>query len=314
MNQIKLITIVFFLLFVQTGINAQTIVWKKLASLPKSWSDGESVVLNNKIYCVGGRNAACTYVYDISENKWEKLSNLPTEQANLAVAAIAGKIYAIGGDLFSNNNYEYISETDSWKELTKMPTKRQHIDCGIVNKKIHVIGGLTSWNTISKKNEVYDVETDTWSEKAAIPTLRNGAAIVTLDSLIYVIGGGGSQTDVWKTIATVEFYNTNTDHWTTKSNMPIANYKPGAVVVNNKIFVLGGQNNDGVLSTVLLYDPKNDTWKETTPLPKITCFAGYVSVGNKIYVIGGTTYVKEPSTGSLKWTQYSDVYEGTVSD
>jgi hypothetical protein len=42
-------------------------------------------------------------------------------------------------------------------------------------------------------------------------------------------------------------------------------------------------------------------------LPKINCFAGYASIGNKIYVIGGTT--SEPN-----WTNYTDVYEGTLID
>ena len=187
-----------------------------------------------------------------------------------------------------------------------MPTARQHIDCGIVDNKIYVIGGITSFTNITKKNEMYDPKINSWSEKAPIPTLRNNPAIVTKDSLIYVIGGAGSEKSIWKTIATVECYNTKTDTWTTKSDLPIPLFAPGAIVVENKIVVLGGQNQRGKsLSSVLIYDIESDTWESTTPLPQINCFAGYATVGNKSYVIGGTTSAPD-------WTYYSDVYEGTI--
>ena len=307
------------LIMLLTGLNsliiAQTIVWKKLASLPETCSGGGAVVLNNKIYYPASSHAPRSgtsdfYMFDISVNTWVKLANMPEVRGNLAIAGVSGKIYAIGGGGggVTRTNYEYTPETDTWQTLDSMPTARQHIDCGVVNNKIYIIGGITSFSTITKKNEVYDIETDTWSERSSIPSLRNCPAIVTMDSLIYVIGGGGSENSIWKAITTVECYNTKTDEWTTKSDLPFVLYSPGAVVVNNKIVVLGGQNADGEsLSSVLIYDPENDTWKNTTHLPKINCFAGYASVENKIYVIGGTT--SDPN-----WTYYSDVYEGTVLD
>lgn len=291
---------------------AQTIVWKKLASFPNTTSGAEPIVLNNNIYYVPSSYAPRSitsdfYRYDIPTNNWVKLANMPEAKGNLAVAEASGKIYAIGGG-FTKTNFMYTPETDTWQSLDSMPTARQHIDCGVVDNKIYVIGGITSYKNITKKNEVYDTETNTWSEKSPIPTLRNNPAIVAKDSLIYVIGGAGSEKSIWTTIATVECYNTKTDEWTTKADMPFVLFKPGAVVVENKIVVLGGQNQSGKsISSVLIYDIESDTWEETTHLPKINCFAGFASVGNKIYVIGGTT--SDPD-----WTYYSDVYEGTITD
>jgi N-acetylneuraminic acid mutarotase len=302
-----------FLIFLLMGFYfnpsySQKIVWKSVASLPVG-SGGEAIVLNNKIYFISANSTTTGfYRYDPSINTWENLTNLPEWRANLALAEIDGKIYAIGGDEFGNTNYEYTPETDTWKALAPMPTKRQHIDCGIVDNKIYVIGGLTSWTTITKKNEVYDTKTDTWSEKASIPSLRNNPAIVTMDSLIYVIGGAGSTTDVWKYISTIECYNIKTDQWMSKSNIPFALFKPGALVVNKKIFVLGGQKTNGASSSVLWYDEEKNKWNTTTSLPKINAFAGYASIGDKLYVIGGTSCTPE------NWTWYTDVYEGTVID
>jgi N-acetylneuraminic acid mutarotase len=290
---------------------AQTITWKKLTSFPNTTSGAEPIVLNNEIYYIPSSYAPQTitsdfYKYDISTDTWVQLANMPEAKGNLAVGEASGKIYAIGGG-FTKTNFQYTPETDTWQTLASMPTARQHIDCGVVDNKIYVIGGITSFTNITKKNEVYNTETNTWSEKAPIPTLRNNPAIVAKDSLIYVIGGAGSEMSIWETIATVECYNTKTNEWTSKADIPFVLFKPGAVVVENKIVVLGGQDQSGSsVSSVLIYDIESDTWEETTPLPKINCFAGFVSLGNKIYVIGGTTSAPD-------WTYYSDVYEGTIA-
>lgn len=297
-------------LFSQISLNAQTISWKQLASLPKGYSGGEAVTLDNKIYFLTGTyNGAYSkefYVYAPFTDTWTKLADLPEARSNLAMATVKGKIYAIGGDRFTNTNYVYTPETNKWETLASMPTKRQHVDCGVVDNEIFVMGGITSYSAITKKNEIYDTETNTWSERASLPTLRNNPAIVTLDSFIYVIGGGGATNDIWKPIATVECYNTKTDKWSSKKDLPNVLFKPGALIVNNKIVVLGGQNAASLsLSQILIYDAINDNWKAITSLPKINCFAGYASIENKIYVIGGTT--SEPN-----WIDYSDVYEGTI--
>ncbi len=290
----------------------QTIVWKKLASFPNTTSGAEPIVLNNNIYYIPSSYAPRSitsdfYKYDIPTDTWNKLSNMPEAKGNLAVAEASGKIYAIGGG-WTKTNYEYTPETDTWQTLDSMPTARQHIDCGVVDNKVYVIGGITSFKNISQKNEMYNPKTNSWSEKTPIPTLRNNPAIVTKDDLIYVIGGAGSERSIWETIATVECYNPKTDEWTTKAEMPIKLFKPGAVVIDDKIFVLGGQDQKGKsLSSVLIYDIESDTWENTTALPQINCFAGYTAVGNKIYMIGGTT--SDPD-----WTYYSDVYEGTIVD
>lgn len=315
MKCMKTINVILALLF-SLSINAQTIVWKKLTSFPNTTSGGATpIVLNNKIYYAPSSYAPRSgtsdfFRYDIPTDTWIRLTSMPEVRGNLAVAEVSGKIYAIGGGQSgaTKTNYEYTLETNTWQTLDSMPTARQHIDCGVVDNKIYVIGGINSFKNITKKNEMYDPETNSWSEKAPIPTLRNNPAIVTKDDLIYVIGGAGSERSIWETIATVECYNPKTDEWTTKSDLPIPLFAPGAVVVENKIVVLGGQNQKGKsLSTVFIYDIESDTWEKTTPLPKINCFAGCASVGNKIYIIGGTT-------SSPDWIYYSDVYEGIIVD
>jgi|GEM_PF-1458257 len=308
----KKIVLILILLVWLCSTFAQTIVWRQIASLPEGYRNGEAVTLNDKIYFVTGASASSWppffYKYEPTTNIWTKLADLPGATQNLALASVNGKIYAIGGDSFRHTNYEYTPETNTWITLSPMLTGRQHIDCGMSENKIYVIGGITSWETITKKNEVYDVASNNWSEKSEIPSLRNNPAIVTLDSLIYVIGGAGSDTDIWKNIATVECYNTKTDTWEQKSDLPNVLFKPAAVVVNSQILVLGGAttvNDEGVCTDkVLLYKAETDEWKEITPLPDTNIFFGCTTIENKIYVICGQKGV--PPDVSL----YSTVYEG----
>lgn len=242
MKRVLIITLFCFFAY---STFAQTIVWKQLASLPEGYYCGEAVTLDHEIYFVAGRNDISRtpffYKFNPKTNQWKKLADIPNPTINLALAAVNGKIYAIGGDNFLNTNREYDPQNNSWKILEPMPTARQHIDCGIFDDNIFIMGGLTSWKTISKKNEAYDVLSNTWSEKAAIPSLRNNAAVVTLDNLIYVIGGAGIREDIWGNIWTVETYNINSDSWAQKNDLPFMLFKPGVVVVNNEIIVLGGQ-------------------------------------------------------------------------
>ena len=293
---------------------AQTIVWKQLASLPEGYYLGDAVSLNNEIYFAPGRtdtkNTPFFYKFSPKKNQWIKLADIPKPTMNFALAAVNGKIYAIGGDLFKDTNREYNPKTDTWKIVEPMPTARQHIDCGVSGDNIFIMGGLTSWKNITKKNEAYDVLSNSWSEKAAVPSLRNNAAVVTLDSLIYVIGGAGTKENIWGDILTVETYNINSNKWVQKNDLPLLLFKPGAVVVNNEIIVLGGQTRingkDDCSKKVFIYKPETDSWKETTPLPAKNVFFGCSSIGNKIYVIGGTV------GGNPNWDSYSAVYEGEI--
>ncbi|MDP8268474.1 MAG: hypothetical protein P9L97_07095 [Candidatus Tenebribacter davisii] len=307
-----LITIILF-----TAISisfAQTIVWKELASLPEGYYSGEAVSLNNEIYFVTGRNDKALppffYKFIPKKNQWVKLADIPKPAMNLALAAVNGKIYAIGGDLFQDANREYNPQTDTWRLLEPMPTARQHIDCGVSGSDIFIMGGLTSWKNITKINEAYNVLSNSWSEKAAIPSLRNNAAVVTLDSLIYVIGGAGTKENIWGDILTVETYNINSNKWEQKNDLPLLLFKPGAVVVNNEIIILGGQTiingKDDCSKKVFIYKSKMDEWVETTPLPAKNVFFGCTTIENKIYLIGGTV------GGNPNWESYPTVYEGEM--
>ncbi len=107
-----------------------------------------------------------------------------------------------------------------------------------------------------------------------------------------------------------DFLSVNSNKWVQKNDLPLLLFKPGAVVVNNEIIILGGQTiingKDDCSKKVFIYIPKMDKWVETTPLPAKNVFFGCTTIDNKIYVIGGTV------GGNPNWESYSTVYEGEM--
>ncbi len=312
MKNIAFISLLFF--FICSSF-AQTIVWKKLASLPEGYSGGEAITLNNEIYFITGRtkttrSSAAFYKFNSNKNLWTKLADIPNPATNFALAAVNEKIYAIGGDQFQDANREYDPKTNTWRLLEPMPTARQHVKCGVYEGKIYIPGGLTSWKNITQKHEVYDVSSDSWLEKTAAPYLVQNASVVTIDSLIYVIGGAGAEENIWGDVWKVETYNTITDKWKHISDLPQLLFGTAAVVVNKEIIILGGQTlidgKDDTSKKIFIYKPESDQWIETSPLPIKNVFFACTTIGNKVYVIGGTV------GGNPNWDNYSEVYEGEL--
>lgn len=99
-----------------------------------------------------------------------------------------------------------------------------------------------------------------WVRKADMPTPRRDSAAVAFNGKIYVIGGiNASDGGNFVGCDIVETYDPLTDSWTAETPMPgpkggDGGCGPGAVVINNKIYVVGGDNR------IFRYDLGNNQW------------------------------------------------------
>lgn len=99
--------------------------------------------------------------------------------------------------------------------------------------------------------------------------------------------------------------NTITRSLTSKSSMQEPRSGLEIAVVNNKIYAIGGTNEEGFRSTVEEYDITSDTWSFKINMPTPRSKFGIAVIDNKIYCIGGytngfsatnTTEVYDPAT------------------
>ena len=122
-------------------------------------------------------------------------------------------------------------------------------------------------------------------------TPRGAPAVAAVKGKIYAIGGQEENRGV---IDSVEVFDPSRMNWTTKlSVMPHPRLNSTAAIVDDKVYILGGEMDGIIISTVDVYDPSNDTWTTEPPLPcqRPDALLGAAVVDDTIYAVGGEALV-----------------------
>jgi hypothetical protein len=217
--------------------NPATDSWTMRAPMPTPRAFFAITVHQNKIYCIGGNNPSIgvNEVYDPATDTWQTKTSMPTPRYEFQAVVLNERIYCIGGTAGGLNlavNEVYDPAMDKWSTLSSSPIAISLYASATLNGKIYIIGGFFGGNP--GPNQIYDPNTDTWSEGTPPPD-GSGAGAATsgliAPSRIYVIGNTGLN----------QIYSPLNDSWTFGAKFPIENfYKFGVVVVDDKLFVIGG--------------------------------------------------------------------------
>ena len=160
----------------------------------------------------------------------------------------------------------------------------------------------------------FAAETNDWVNVAVLPSTRTGAAVAEVNGIIYVIGGTGSgnQAVSGTKTNTVFAYDSRSDTWTTKTNMPTVRAGVTAAVYGEKIYVVGGyydrSGNTYRTDKVEVYDTVADTWETVASLPAARSWSAATVLDGMIYVVGGGNSSKIVATverydiSKNKWT------------
>ena len=99
---------------------------------------------------------------------------------------------------------------------TSIGEKRQDAMSAHVDGKIYVIGGYRNQDCMAC-GEAYDIEENMWTPIAPMTGERNKAGCAAINRKIYICGGWEGSGMV---LTSVEFYDTETDSWTSLPNLP----------------------------------------------------------------------------------------------
>ncbi len=205
--------------------------------------------------------------------------------------------------LFAQNN------AGSWGTFSsKGFTPRGAFTTQEVGGRIYAVGGFDGINYITTV-EVYDPATGSWDSVhiTGIFTPRRGMSSVVVGGKIYTFGGangsGGSNGSGALNIC--EVFDPVTNIWSSLPEMPTPRWRSCAVLLNGKVYVMGGYNS-GVVNTVEIYDTLTNAWSEgdTESFCARSDFAAEV-IDGKIYVIGGQGDTVSPQIfdpASNAWT------------
>ena len=229
----------------------------------------------------------------IEPTEWVTKSSMPTARSHFAIGLVNNNIYVIGGraEKISNECYNILS--DEWTIKANLSFPRDCLGSAVVGNKIYLISGLINGSstsgTLISDNIVYDTETNTYITKTPIPTKRWNMGCVSVETNIYCLGGMINSYENEKTDK-VEIYNTLTDIWSNGVNMPFIADSFMCCTVGNKIYLLGGVDNNGtVLKTVYYFDTTTNSWSRKADIPVVLWGAGCCAIGNKIYLVGGVS-------------------------
>ena len=279
-----------------------------MAPMPTARAAFATAAANGKVYAIGGASLKdCVTVdtveaYDPVGDVWiTGFAPLPPPlRFRPSGGTLDNMIYVVGGataDIFCKDTVldtvqAYNPATDSWSEKPPLPTARFQVGLGVdsVNHLLYAVGGATAAPDFIALDtvEVYDPATDSWTIKQHLNTPRGAPAVAAVNGKIYAIGG---QKEEHGAIDTVEEFDPAANAWTTKpSKMPHPRLQSAAAIVDDKIYVMGGEA-DGIISTVDVYDPALDTWTTVASLPTARKLLGAAVVDNTIYAVGGAALV-----------------------
>jgi N-acetylneuraminic acid mutarotase len=242
----------------------------------------------------------------VAEDTWVSKAPMHMARYGLGVAVVNGKIYAIGGLTKSGGggtksgplpyeggvvgtNEEYDPVTGAWIFKAPMPTPLAGFGIAVYQNKIYCIS--------SEVNEVYDPSTDTWENRTPMPTARFGLQANVVNGKIYLIGGYVPDNSSYGFSPSTfnEVYDPSTDSWTVKAPLQTASSIYASAVVDNKIYIIGG---DGAGELNQIYDSEMDKWSLGAPLSSSTAYGAAgatadVNAPERIYVLGQYFHLSE---------------------
>jgi len=269
-------------------------------SAPSAVVDSGFARVGNKVFLIGGQTSSnvirSVLVFNAFTNAWSTASSLPSNYPSVlspAVASIGNLIYIVSGENINGNPVPnavvYNTESDSYVNLPNVPTPRSHAVAAFSESgELYVIGGVDSSGSSSAVVEIFSPGTNSWRVGTSLPSPRDSAMGAVIGGSIYVAGGRNSLINN-NALSSVVVLEVAQGQWSSVSTMPTGRRSGGAIVVKEKLLVLGGQSGTTgpANSQVEEYDPSTNTWIGLAPMPIGKRGAAWAHFGNGVFAFTG---------------------------
>ncbi|KAK2141152.1 hypothetical protein LSH36_1153g00045 [Paralvinella palmiformis] len=213
------------------------------------------------------------------------------------------------GESVSKDVYHYDNDHDCWIPKAPMLFPKSNFSLAAVGGFIFCFGGVTLNQHPTEIVEKYNISQNRWSYVGMMPTMLVDLVTVVHNDLIYILGG---RTGVGAHNIVMSF-DPKTCEWNHLAGMPTPRFKFGSCVIDDEIFVAGGQIyshtssriNRIALSSVEIYNIHKNQWRQGPNLPEEIYNVGLFVVNNCLYVCGTTEYHRS----SYRVYRYNVVYK-----
>ncbi|XP_046864567.1 spermatocyte protein spe-26-like isoform X2 [Xenia sp. Carnegie-2017] len=211
-----------------------------------------------------------------------------TSSIEMVMNSVKCDILIAGGNLGdSSKSAEIFSwKEEKWFNIASRENEHRWPSSFIYNDNLFVVGGMDckSMETLNIKQFPL-----TWRKfPTKLPYDCEGHQTVVYKQQIFLIGGyigGKGKSDL---ISEIKITGTTSHAVKELCHMPEPRYGHGAVVVDDKVLIFGGEGKDRkVLSSVLEFDPRTLTFKEMPPLPHPLYGMATVQWRDQVVLLGG---------------------------
>ncbi|XP_011181769.1 kelch-like protein 5 isoform X3 [Zeugodacus cucurbitae] len=147
-------------------------------------------------------------------------------------------------------------KTFTWNKTVKLERRRDELCVALYGDSIYTFGGYDGSQALNTV-EIFDIHKSCWQPRASMNVCRYGASTIIYDEKIFIFGGWSAGGEP---LNSVEYYDPKKNVCVKCTNMFEARGRPGLALLNYRIFIIGGHNNDGALTSVERYDPEEDIW------------------------------------------------------
>ncbi|XP_077864338.1 ectoderm-neural cortex protein 1-like [Saccoglossus kowalevskii] len=141
------------------------------------------------------------------------------------------------------------------------------------------------------------------TKKGWVKTRQNvehyGGTVVNIDEQLYVIENSATSAD----ILTMKSSKCSHGDWQVVTRIPDGCCDSGIVVLNGRIFIIGG--NQGCVAYNQCYDLRARTWTKLKPAPRLFSECPAVALNGFIYILG--IYSTEKKTNNEVWRYDPDI-------
>ena len=220
---------------------------------------------------------------------WNKCKAAPYRM-RLGSATVCGNM-AYFRRAFSGQVLSYNSDTQKWSVLPEC--RKEYFTLTAVNGLVTAVGGKQlSKCTNTLLSLVGEGGKRKWEAQfPPMPTERYFTTVVCTEKALVVAGGYGEE---FTTLATVEVMDTDTLQWSTASNLPRPLYDASATVCGDRVYLVGGKDEQGhptksvftcSLNSLLKLQNVESVWNPMANLP-VKCSTS-VKQNEQLLAVGG---------------------------
>lgn len=273
-----------------------SIRYNKLASMPTELHSFGSLLIDNKIYVLGGD---ITFEVD-------GLKKAANEHPNLSIF----EHLQLAKDYWNYESYTgelsiYDIKQNKWLVNNKQKfRKRAYHNLNYHKNKIYVIGGKRlarnrSFEFLDNKIEILNLKAKTIAVDNTNPHQAINFASFVFNDNIIVMGGATKMKNNEKVFSNkVHVYSLKTGYWYQLKDMSTAKETTG-VLIDNKIYLIGGFNNEA-LTSIESFDLITGKWKKESELFNGIATPAITHNNNIIYIFNdGSIYTYNINTKEL---------------